>query len=122
MTTTTERGREAEGLRECPFCGEKAERVTAESGTLYVTCSTKDCAAFVLIARPLEWNRRALPAPATGEQRVVAAAEAVIADAPTSMYDDETDDPRCCDPYIVSRGVFRELRDAIRALRSGEKP
>lgn len=43
----------------------------------------------------------------------VEAAQAVNATAEASMYGNETDDPACCDPYIVERQAFRKLRAAL---------
>ena len=40
----------------------------------------------------------------------------------TSMYDDETDDPRCCDPYVVDRVLFRSMRSALQSVeRAGRR-
>lgn len=48
---------------------------------------------------------------------IVKAAQAVDANTPRSMFADETDDPNCCDPYIVGRTPFRKLREALKGLK-----
>ena len=48
---------------------------------------------------------------------IVKAAQAVDAGTPHSMFGDETNDPNCCDPYIVGRVQFRKLREALKDLK-----
>ena len=50
------------------------------------------------------------------------AAIAVCGPDSKSMFGDETDDPQCCDPYIVDRALFGSMRNALQSVeraRSG---
>ena len=36
-----------------------------------------------------------------------------------SMFGDDTDNPECCDPYIVERKAFRAMREQLNRARAG---
>lgn len=54
-----------DGLKPCPFCGGEAEMVRSSSGSYFVRCTNKQCAAKTRLYHEndngarLAWNRRA---------------------------------------------------------------